>query len=114
DIVEDAQALDEIELLIDHPHPRSVLAKPAAVELTEVLVPEADHAGAHGKAAREAPEEGRLARPRTSEDRHELPGLDDERDAIEGATTGKELADLVEDNHGRDQVRHSAGHATPR
>jgi len=91
-----------------------VLAKPAAVELAEVFVSQADHAVAHGKGTREAPEEGRLARPRTPDDRHELPGLDGERDAIQGTTTGKELADLVEDNHGRDQVRHSAGHATPR
>ena len=32
-----------MELLIDHPRPRSVLAKPAAVELAEVFVSEADH-----------------------------------------------------------------------
>jgi hypothetical protein len=99
-VVEHAEPLDQVELLIDHADLGAVRLQRRAPQRIHVLAAAADHAFRRDEGAREAPDERRLPRPRAADDSHELPGLHRDGDPVQSELIAESPAHAVE-NHPR-------------
>ena len=111
DVVDDAQPLHEIELLVDHPDARAVLAQApgraaAARSTSSKRIAPADGGG---RAARQRSRVV-LPGPGAADDRDELAGVDGGGDVVERALASEGLGDPVDADDGRADRCHVAGH----
>jgi hypothetical protein len=106
-VIDDGQAPDEIELLVDHSDTRPVSAEGCAAEPAEIRLVEADRAARDERGARQAAQEGRLAGAGLADDRDELPRVDHRGEIVERwhHFTREDLADGIE-RHGWRTIGH--------
>src|SRR5215471_15053303 len=103
-VVDDPQALYQVELLVDHAHPRAMLTEGAPPQAGEVAIAEADGSVGHRDAPGEAPEQRRLPRSRAADDGHEFPGLDGQRHRVEGTPPRENLTRSIQRHNGRNRI----------
>src|SRR5262249_45122680 len=113
DVVEDAKALHEIEVLVDHPDAGWVRREGAACQWAEIGAVKADRPFGGDDRSRETSQQRGLARTGAADDRDELPGLDREGHAVERHLSAKSSTHPVKADHRRQRRGHVASEAIP-
>ncbi len=108
-VVDDAQALHQVELLEDHAHARAMGLQAGGPRSAATSQPPTRIAPSlTGTHAGQAPQERRLARPRPPDHRDELARLDGHRDVVERERLHVALGDLGDHDPGRGRVATAA------
>ena len=101
-IVEDAEPLEQVELLEHEAHASPDMAKASARGTGDGSAVHGDRAAGRGHEAVEAAEQGRFAGAARADQGDELSGFDVERDAIEpNGAAGVTLGELPDPDHPR-------------
>ena len=109
-VVQDAQPLHQVELLVDHADPRAVGAEPRSRQRPQVDVAEADRARRWDDGAGQAAQQRGLPGPGAADDRDELAGVDAGRDPIERDLSAEAPADPLQHHYRGGRRAHLADH----